>query len=612
MCRDAKQDYYCLKIEECGNDQKKVFNLANSLMNNKKDSSLPSICSSELSEKFADYFTDKIAKIRESFENNDNGLTSSEYSERNIPDLSVLSPTSELEIKKIIMEGNSKACDLDPIPTQLLKSCIDVLLPCICKIVNASLSSARVPSCLKSATVSPLLKKPSLNKEDMKNYRPVSNLPYISKLIEKVVVRRLNTHMNEHHLHDFFQSAYRAGHSTENALVRVHNDILQAIDRKQCVFLVLLDQSAAFDTIEHDVLLERMEHSVHVNGTALQWFRSYFDSRTQSVNILGSSSTARRLTSGMPQGSVVGPFGFPLYTGPVGEICRRHGVLYHCYADDTQLYVPFDLEREAEARIQLENCIDEIRHWMKQNYLKLNESKTEFLIFGSKHQHQKLSTSSIRVGDQSISASSAARNIGAVFDCQLTMKDHVANVCRACYFQLRSIGKVRRYLTLSASETLVHAFIASRVDHMNAILYGVPKCLLSKLQKVQNNAARIITRSKRRDHITPVLKRLHWLPVHCRIQYKILLLVFKALYGLAPGYLAELVEWYMPQRATRSQNAALLKPSLAKTVTFGERSFKFSAPKLWNKMPPGLRQSNDIDSFKANLKTHLFNTEYEL
>ena len=154
------------------------------------------------------------------------------------------------------------------------------------------------------------------------------------------------------------------------------------------------------------------------------------------------------------------------------------------------------------------------------------------------------------------------------------------------------------------------------LDHMNAILYGVPKYLLAKLQKIQNQSARIITRTRRSEHITPVLKNLHWLPIHRRIQYKILLTSFKALHGLAPGYLADLIPRLSIPRATRSQNLALLKPcpvvkqgkKLSKT--FGERSFMYSAPKLWNRMPLQLREGHDLEAFKSNLKTHLFAEEY--
>jgi predicted nucleic acid-binding Zn-ribbon protein len=605
MCRKARSNYYCSMIEDCGNDQKKLFNIANELMNKKKDCTLPTSNPQQLSERFAEFFTEKIAKIKKSF---DSITTVSEHvtNESSPPVLSTFLPTTDDEVRKIIMDGNSKTCHLDPLPTQLVKTSLDVLLPTLTKIVNHSLSSATVPTSLKSATVTPLLKKSSLNGEDMKNYRPVSNLPYLSKLIEKVVVKRLNTHMSTHHLHEYYQSAYRMYHSTESALLRVHSDVLQAVDKKQCVFLVLLDQSAAFDTVDHSILLGRLEDTIGVSGSALEWCRSYFADRSQSVHVLGVPSLPRPLTSGMPQGSVMGPFGFPPYSAPIGEICRRHDICYHFYADDSQLYLSFSPQDEDEARNRLEACIQDIREWMKQNHLKLNEAKTEFLVIGSHIQLQKLKIDEIKIGDTIVKASKSARNIGAIFDHTLSMKDHINTLCRSCYCHIRNIGKVRPLLTRDAAVSLMHAFVSSKLDHMNALLYGVPKYLLQKLQKIQNNGARIVSKTKRRQHITPVLKSLHWLPVEFRILYKIQLTTHKALNGRAPGYIRDLLQPYQPPRALRSMNLSFLKKPRVRTKTFGDKSYAVCAPYLWNKLPLSLRQCEELEPFKRGLKTHLF------
>ena len=191
------------------------------------------------------------------------------------------------------------------------------------RIVNTSLTTSDFPKSLKSATVTPLLKKPSLDNKDFKNYRPVSNLSHVSKLMEKIAVKRLNTHMTQHHLHEYYQSAYRMYHSTETALLRVHSDILREVDGKKCVFLVLLDRSAAFDTVDHGILLQRLEEMVGVSGHALEWCTSYFFERSQSVHVLGVPSVPQPLGSGMSQGSVIRPFGFQSYTAPSARSVRN-------------------------------------------------------------------------------------------------------------------------------------------------------------------------------------------------------------------------------------------------------------------------------------------------
>jgi len=209
-------------------------------------------------------------------------------------------------------------------------------------------------------------------------------------------------------------------------------------------------------------------------------------------------------------------------------------------------------------------------------------------------------------GDTVVTASPSARNIGAIFDCTLSMKDHVNALCRSCYCHIRNIGKVRRLLTKDAAVNLVHAFVSSKLDHMNALLFGLPKYLLQKLQKIQNNGARIVSRTKRREHITPVLKNLHWLPIDKRIEFKILLTTFKALTGLAPGYIHDLLQPYQPPRALRSMNLSLLKKPRSRTKSFGNRSYAVCAPHLWNKLPRKLRQAVELEGFKSALKSHLF------
>ena len=288
----------------------------------------------------------------------------------NISLLKCFQPTKEEELKKIILSGNSKACSLDPLPTTLLKELLDTLLSTLTKLVNAAIDQSTIPQSLKSASVTPLIKKPSLDSDDTKNYRPVSNLPYISKLVEKVIVKQLNKHLEDNNLHQINQSAYRKHHSTETALVKICDFILDALDRNQCVFLVLLDQSAAFDTVHEDLLIHKLQTMYGITDSALALFRSCFKGRSQSVYVNGKSSASKFLTTGFPQGSVLGPYMYPLYTSSLFAIAEEHGINIHMYADDTQLYVSFNHLNCHEILHQLESAISEIRVWMAANHLK--------------------------------------------------------------------------------------------------------------------------------------------------------------------------------------------------------------------------------------------------
>ena len=608
MCTAAKKSYYHQKIQECEEDQKALYSMANQLMFKGKSTTLPSHTEpQDMAQQFAQFFNDKIEKIRDEIRHNQRPGSPDEQIVVTPPQMDSFAPVSEEEMKKIIIHSNSKCCSLDPIPTSLLKNCLDSLIPIICNIINLSLQTSCVPNNFKNAIVTPLIKKQSLDKENFKNYRPVSNLSFISKLLEKVVMSRINKHLDEHNLREPCQSAYRAGHSTETALVKVYDDMLCAVDDRQYVLLVLLDLSAAFDTIDHDAMIQRLKSLFGINGNALAWMESYFSERTQYVVIGKSASTPFALSTGIPQGSVAGPGTFPAYTQPIGSVARQHGVNMHLYADDTQLYIGCHLEEHQSTQEQLEACVADVRRWMAENMLKLNDAKTEYIVIGSRYMLRQVpeSLQSIRVGEKIITATPAARNIGVVVDSALSMEQQVTSVCRACYVGLRDVARIRPYLTDETTEKLIVAFVTSKLDCNNALLYKISKSLQNKLQIVQNNAARVIVRKKKHESIENTRKVLHWLPIEFRIQYKINLLTFKCLNNLAPIYLQELLHPYKPTRNLRSADKGYLKENKSRTA-IGDRAFRNAAPVLWNRLPEDVRAKDTLPAFKTALKTFLF------
>ena len=190
------------------------------------------------------------------------------------------------------------------------------------------------------------------------------------------------------------------------------------------------------------------------------------------------------------------------------------------------------------------------------------------------------------------------------------MVPHVNSVVKSSFYHLRNIAKIRNYLSLSSTERLIHAFVTSRLDNCNSVLYGLPKCVTNKLQLVQNAAARLVVLSSKRDHITPILANLHWLPINYRIEFKIILLTFKALHGLAPLYLQDLVSKKSSKKHLRSSSQLLLKTKSFNLKTYGSRSFSVAAPLLWNSLPSSLRDIHELSKFKSSLKTHLFNLAF--
>ena len=227
----------------------------------------------QLTNDFGDFFSQKIKLIRDAFDD----TIEPDQDNPVIPETQKLSDfqlVTEDEIKKMISSSPTKSCDLDPLPTKLLKECLAELCPVITKIINLSLSMGVFPPQFKSAILTPLLKKLGLELI-FKNYRPVSNLAFISKLDERVVAKQLVNHLVSNEMYDPLQSAYRDHHSTETAILKVHNDILESMDKQNVVLLVLLDLSAAFDTVDHTILLNRLKHRMGVERTVLQWMESY-------------------------------------------------------------------------------------------------------------------------------------------------------------------------------------------------------------------------------------------------------------------------------------------------------------------------------------------------
>ena len=244
------------------------------------------------------------------------------------------------------------------------------------------------------------------------------------------------------------------------------------------------------------------------------------------------------------------------------------------------------------------------------NLLKLNQDKTELMVFVPKRSKYDNKNFNINFDGNIICDTESVKNLGMYLDKSLTMEKQCSSVARSCYMHLRRIGSIRPFITEDACKILVNSLVTSRLDYGNALLYGINKQLTNKLQQIQNTAARIITRTRKDDHITPVLINLHWLPVDHRntILYKILLYVFKCLNNLAPGYLTELVIPYNPTRALRSETANLLTVPSVRTKT----RFDKAASTLLNNLPSQLKNAKNIECFKHLFKTHLFRQAYNL
>jgi len=558
-------------------------------------------------EEFNTFFTEKIKAIREAFSNS----TLNEDPVAKVPvdidsKLCEFRETSVEELKDILKSVKIKSCLADPLPAELVKDNLSILLPQLCELVNLSLSTGCMDGA-KSALLTPLLKNDSLDSSNLKNYRPVSNLAFVGKIIEKVVQIRLEEHMKKNKLDMPFQSAYKKNHSTETLLIRVVNDLLIASDEGKATVVMLLDLSAAFDTVDHNKLLDILYREIGVSGTALAWFRSYLSGRCQRVRVGTHESVDITIKFGVPQGSVLGPILFNIYIRSLYATVHSQSFNIHGFADDHQIYKAFQSAIEHQIMTEkIPQCFAEITKWMKSHYLQLNPGKTEIMVFGNQKTLSKLQIKGVFISPGvCIRLVSVAKNLGFYLDSTLDFTTQIKKLKSSCFNKLRHIAKMKKFLNIQQLQQLVSALIFSNLDYCNAIYYGASSKAIKQLQSIQNRACATILGLKRREPKSEHLKKLHWLKVLERIEFKILLVTYKALNGIAPDYISDLVKYYNLS-GSRSPS---LQTHVSKT-SYGDRAFISCAAKLWNRLPEAIRTSPSVKTFKTQLKTHLFKKSF--
>ena len=518
-----------------------------------------------------------------------------------------ITPVTADEVLKIINAIPPKSSPVDFIPTSVIKRFPVVFAEIITNLTNLSFSEGKFPSLFKTASITPLLKKHNLDKNCPSNYRPISNLNNISKIVERLFLCRFQPHVTTSPNFNQLQSAYRPFHSTETSLLYTLNNIYTSADAGKPTVLVSLDLSAAFDTIDHSKLLSRLSTSFGLSGSALAWLKSYLSDRTQSVRIAQSHSPLKPCSSGVPQGSVLGPLLFSLYISPIGNLISDHGVLHQQYADDTQLYISLSSSQPFYPLSKLECCLSALHSWFCVNGLCLNPSKSDAILFGTWQRLRSFPViDNISIAGTPVPLSDHVTTLGIILDSHLSLAKHVSSVCKSSYFHIRALRHIRPALTLDSAKTIAVALVQSRLDYANSILFGTSLSNLSKLQRLQNSLSRIVLQ----NYSLPPDSRLHllhWLPVRHRIDFKIATLTYRVLNFSEPSYLASLLSPHIIRRTLRSNQLELLHIPFTST-NFGSRAFMIAAPTVWNNIPLHIRQSSSLDSFKRQLKSHLFSS----
>ena len=492
----------------------------------------------------------------------------------------ILHPVTLPELSNAIKRmSSSKAIGVDGVPLLAVKKCFAVIGPHLLNIVNNSITTCIFPSAWKIARVVPVHK--SGNKTDLNNFRPISILSVLSKITEKVVCIQLMSYLLDAHVLSPRQYAYRPRHSTEDALIDAVEWISKVVDDGEVASMTTIDLSKAFDSVDHDVLLNKLEWY----GVRSDWFRSYLHGRKQTVP--GGADLILPLTHGVAQGSIVGPILFLILINDLSSFLS-HGRLLS-YADDTQLldHSPPDSISLSHLQNRVVDSLQQLQVWFQSNSLKMNPDKTNFILFGTKSSIGKVSDFHITLPGSLITPCPTVMVLGIILDQCMTWEHHISALVRKCNTILLSLYKIRHYFTPHALELLVQVHVFPHIIYCVSVWGGAAQCHLSRVQKVINFAARLVTGVRRSEHISPALKSLGWPDIGELVRRRDCLKVFGALADCdSPQALKSLFvrRSNVSGRETRATAAGDLHLKKCR-LSITQRTFAYRAARTWNDLP---------------------------
>ena len=492
--------------------------------------------------------------------------------------------------------GKSRACGSDGITVAMLKSTFPVIGPHLLRVINSSITKSEVPLQWKSATVIPLYKKG--DRGDPNNYRPISILPVVAKLCERIVCSQLTEYLSTHNILCPQQYGFRPGLSTEAALLDAVTYATSNIDKGHVTSLITVDTSKAFDSVEHGRLLERLGWY----GIDTRWFAAWLRDRTQCIQ---GGTNVLNVSHGVVQGSILGPTLFLVFTTDLVEHLPCGKVIM--YADDTQ-FLDADLPVNiSDLKRRVEDTLAVAGKWFVKSRLKINPSKTEMLLIHSRRL-QNISFS-VSFDNSEIKPSNSVQILGVIFDSGLTWEPHVSAVVRRCYGILIGLARIRNRLPRETKRLLIEALVFPHVRYCLSVWGSCTATQRRRVQKALNFGARIVMGTKRHEHITPVLRELGWHRIDALITERDLTTVRNVLYNpdaseILRGLLVRRSE--VSTRRTRSTLSDHLELPRVRSE-FARRSFHFRAAQGWNSLPECVRLSAaaSMSSFKTTLTSHL-------
>lgn len=604
--RKAKKKYYNKVINmEVNNSQKFFDNLKknNIIEDKKKKNTECNFSATKLNQAFllnnnakedTDKVNEEIGKILQK--------------STNVREKFTFKDITEEEIKKIIKSLKSSSCGVDGITAKFVKLAANYIAKPLVNIINSSFIHKTFPERWKRAIVKPIPKTACPKTES--EYRPISLLPVFSKIHEKYATAEIIKYLRDENLLDKYQSAYKPNHSTITALLNITDDIYDALDDSELTILVLIDYSKAFDTINHRILYAKLK-ALGFHRDAIAWVVGYLTERKQKVKTSSDESGWEYIQNGVPQGSVIGPLLFSIMVHDISQATENCN--YHMYADDTQAYKRSTLNDINETIELVNNDLEKISDFSSRTCLRINETKSYYIILGSTHQIQELRDQrldDIKINGKAIKRETCVKNLGIEFDEHLTWESQISKQVKNAYFKLKQLYRFKNFLSEKCKARLIETFVLSQLNYGNTVTQNITKEQLNRLQLVQNACYRFIYSVRKFDHISPYINNAKCLNMENRTKYHGLVLMHKIITGKAPEYLRNRITYRrdIHSRNTRYRNLIHI-PRLKKCVKKG--AFFQKTTKEYNNLITQkiIAEDMPISSFKIKCKKHLLDVQ---
>jgi hypothetical protein len=597
--RKAKKEYFRTESLQCASNPKATWKLLNKVTNNRNMVSPPE----ELSAKdFNEYFsTIGENTARKYFSNSNDGshpwkgpnFTSSKFKFTEVAISTVHKLLTQL--------GESSSTDILGFDCKLLQLSTEIISPILTKLINVSLQEGYVIDEWKISKVTPVFKGGD-DKFDKNNYRPISVISHFAKILEKVVQRQLVEYLMDHELICIDQSAYKRYHNTQTSLHRCTEDWIDNICDKTYTAICFLDIRKCFDTIDHTILLNKLAR-YGIDDTEALWFASYLKNRSQHVKCNGNVSAKCFVPIGVPQGSVLGPVLFSLFVNDI--TCNVYPSTVNLYADDTLLYCTGSDVNEASQKLQL--SLNEVSNWYNGNRLALNASKSSCMVIGSKYQTRTDNNLNVMLNNEKIEQVNKVKYLGVMIDNNLTWNEHISVLCKNLSYKISQLSRVKNIVTKDMMLTIYRSIIQPTIDYAITVWGHTTMENISKIQRLQNMAARIILDNFDYVNVRGInlVKQLKWMNITERIIYFEQLLMFKCIHGMAPDYLSNEITMEIEIRNinTRSHDMNVYIPF--PNNEFSKKSLFYSAAKNWNDLPDEMKEITNIENFKQKLKSNV-------